>query len=216
MKPGSGPTAELTEERQTELLTVIQAAQRAGVSRHTISSWITTGQLPAVRIAGRRLIHPADLAATQAVAHVGSVLPSWRRNPQRAGKRLRALREAAGLNQQELATATGLTHEAISRLETGTNAPYAETVHTLARALGVEPERFVGRDPIGLTLLTTAEAASRLDVPAGRVQSWLRKGELAGVKVSAQWRVPAVVVAELARSERLRGHSRRLDPRYRG
>jgi excisionase family DNA binding protein len=65
-------------------------------------------------------------------------------------------------------------------------------------------------------MLTTAEAASRLDVPAGRVQSWLKQGELSGVKASGQWRVPAVVVAELARSGRLRGRSRRLDPRYRG
>jgi hypothetical protein len=53
-------------------------------------------------------------------------------------------------------------------------------------------------------------------VPAERVQIWLREGQLAGTKVSGQWRVPAVVVAELDRSGRLRGRSRRLDPRYRG
>ena len=86
----------------------------------------------------------------------------------------------------------------------------------LAQALRDDPEQFVSGDPIGLTMLTTAEAASRLDVPAGRVQVWLKAGELAGVKVSGQWRVPAVAVAELARSGRLRGRSRRLDPRYRG
>jgi hypothetical protein len=53
-------------------------------------------------------------------------------------------------------------------------------------------------------------------VPTGRVQRWLKQGQLAGTKVSGQWRVPAVVVAELDRSGRLRGGSRRLDPRYRG
>jgi excisionase family DNA binding protein len=206
-----------SEECQGELLTVTAAAQRAGVSRSIVGGWITTGRLPAVRIHGRRHIRPADLAATQARAHVGPVLPRWRRNPQRAGQRLRALREAAGLNQQELAAASGLTHEAISRLETGTNAPYGETVRQLARALGVDPEQFVARDKTtGLSLLTVAEAAGRLDVPAGRVQTWLKQGLLAGSKVSGQWRVPAVVVAELARSGRLRGRSRRLDPRYRG
>jgi excisionase family DNA binding protein len=198
------------------LLTVMEAAHLAGVSRHTVGGWITSGQLPAVRVEGRCLIHPADLTATQARAHVGSVVPAWRQNRRRAGKRLRALREVAGLSQLQLAAASGLTHEAISRLETGMNAPYAATVLTLAQALEVEPERFVSREPGRLTTLTVAEAAARLDVPAGRVQTWLRQGLLAGSKVSGQWRVLAVVVAELARSGRLRGRSRRLDPRYRG
>jgi len=89
-------------------------------------------------------------------------------------------------------------------------------VRVLAQALGVAPEEFVRREPAGLTLLTVAEAAHRRDVPARRVQTWLRQGLLAGSKVSGQWRIPAVVVAELARSDRLRGRSRRLAPRYRG
>ena len=86
----------------------------------------------------------------------------------------------------------------------------------LAQALQVDPARFVGHEAIGLTMLTAAEAAFRLDVPPGRVQTWVQQGELAGVKVSGQWRVPAVAVAELGRSGRLRGRSRRLDPRYHG
>jgi excisionase family DNA binding protein len=205
-----------SEERQSGLLTVPEAAQHAGISRHTISGWITRGQLPAVRVNGRCHIRPEDLAATLTHAHVGAVVPAWRQDRRRAGKRLRALREAAGLSQLQLAAASGLTHELISRLETGTNTPYAETVRSLARALGVEPERFVSRKKGGLTTLTVAEAAARLDVPAGRVQTWLRHGLLEGTKVSGEWRVLAVVVAQLARSGRLRGRSRRLDPRYRG
>jgi excisionase family DNA binding protein len=203
-------------DRQPELLTVTQAAHLAGVSRYTVSGWITSGQLSAVRIEGRRFIRPADLAATQARAHVGSVVPTWRQHRRRAGTRLRAIREAAGLNQLQLAAASGLTHEAISNLETGKRAPYATTVRALAQALAVGPEQFVSREPGRLTTLTVAEAAARLDVPAERVQRWLKAGALAGSKVSGQWRVPAVVVAELARSGRLRGQSRRLDPRYRG
>ena len=57
------------------LLTVAGAAQQAGVSRHIISSWITRGQLAAVRIAGRRYIRPDDLRATQARVHAGAVTP---------------------------------------------------------------------------------------------------------------------------------------------
>ena len=100
-------------------------------------------------------------------------------------------------------------------IETGKRAPHAATVSRLAHALHVDPTQFVSQEPLGLTLLTAAEAAFRLDVPPGRVQIWVKQGELAGVKVSGQWRVPAVAVAELGRSGRLRGSSRRLDPRYR-
>jgi excisionase family DNA binding protein len=198
------------------LLTATEAARRAGVSRNTVNGWITHGDLPAIRIAGRRYVRPADLVATQVRAHIGPVLPVWRHDPPRVGKRLRTLREAAGLTQLQLAATSGLTHEAISRLERGQRAASAETVRQLAQALGVAPERFVGHDSLGLTMLTIAEAASRLDVPPTRVRDWVTQGELAGTKVSGQWRVPAVAVAELDRSGRLRGRSRRLDPRYRG
>jgi excisionase family DNA binding protein len=209
---------EQLEEQQvpTDLLTVTAAAERFALPRTIVSSWITTGQLPAVRVNGRRHVRAEDVAATRARAHEGEVVPAWRQNRRRAGKRLRAIREAVGLNQIQLAAASGLTHEAISRLETGRCWPYAETVRKLAGALGVEPERFVAREKNGLSLLTVAEAASRLGVPAGRVQNWLRKGQVSGTKVSGEWRVPSVVIAELARSGRLRGRSGRLDPRFKG
>src|SRR5918999_3121505 len=179
----------------TDLLTVSAAAQHTGLPRTIISSWITTGQLPAVRINGRRHVRAEDLAATQARAHEGEVVPVWRQNRKRAGKRLRAIREAAGLNQIQLAAISGLTHEAISRIETGRCWPFAETVRKLAGALGVEPERFVARDKTGLSLLTVAEAASRLGVPAGRVQTWLRKGQGAGTKGSGGGGGPPGVLA---------------------
>ena len=206
----------IDEEDPDPLLTVTDAARRSGVSRFTVAGWITGGKLPAVRIDGRRRVRPTDLAATQASAHLGDVVPAWRDDRQRAGTRLREVREAAGLTQLQLAAASGLTHEAISNLETGKRAPQAATVQALARALGVEPERFVAYDQVGLTMVTTAEAAKQLDVPVGRVQVWLKEGTLPGTKVSGEWRVPAVAVAELNRSGRLRGRSRRLDPRYRG
>src|SRR5215218_7390513 len=160
------------QQMPTDLLTVSTAAQRTGLPRTVVSSWITTGQLPAVRINGRRHVKAEDLAATQARAHEGEVVPVWRENRKRAGKRLRAIRETGGLNQIQLAAASGLTHEAISRLETGRCWPYAETVRKLAKALNVEPDRFISSDKTGLSLLTVAEAASRLGVPAARVQTW--------------------------------------------
>lgn len=216
MSEAETTAAVLDAPAPAELLSTTEAAKWVGVSRFTIKGWIAGGYLPTVVVGHRHRIRPADLVIVQANAHVGKVVPAWRRNRQRAGQRLRALREAAGLNQIQLAETSGLTHEAISRLETGREAPYADTVRQLAQALGVEPERFVGRGQMGLSMLTVAEAATRLGVPAGRVQRWMREGMLAGEKVSGRWRVPAVVVAELARSGRLRGRSARLDPRYRG
>jgi excisionase family DNA binding protein len=198
------------------LLTVAQAAREAAISPWTVRRWIRHGRLPSVRLGRRHHISPDDFAATLTHIYVGMVVPEWRRERRRSGMRLRAVREAAGLTQLELAARSGLTHEAISNLEVGRRTPYAETVRKLARALRVEPERFVGHEPIGLTVLTVAETAARLDVPAGRVQTWLREGLLSGTKVSGEWRVPAVAVTELGRSGRLRGQSRRLDPRYRG
>jgi excisionase family DNA binding protein len=64
--------------------------------------------------------------------------------------------------------------------------------------------------------MTVAEVANRLDAPVPRVQTWFRDGVLPATKVSGEWRVLRIVVEELDRSDRPRGRSRRLDPRYRG
>jgi transcriptional regulator with XRE-family HTH domain len=56
--------------------------------------------------------------------------------------RLRELRDAAKLTQQELAGRTGLHRQAIAKLETGITRPTWDTVQALARALGVSCEAF--------------------------------------------------------------------------
>lgn len=204
-----------TRSEPSDLLSAREAARAVGVSPPTISGWMRSGFLPWARVGRRRMVRYADLLEAQRIAHASGVVPAWRADPQRAGQRLRAMREAAGLSQLALAPAAGLSHEAISLLEHGHRAPQAATVHKLALALGVSPAQFVAQAPIGLSKLTTAEAAARLGVPVGRVQVWLKRGELPGSVVSGQWRIPEIAVAELDRSGRLRGRSRRLDPRYR-
>jgi excisionase family DNA binding protein len=192
-----------------------QAAELAGVSEDTIKGWVERGHL--VSLPGRPPRYTTvDVRAAQGIAHAGDVLPRWRANPVNAGGRLRRLREAAGLNQQQLARQAELSHEQLSRLELGTYAASAPTVHHLSQALGITPTRFVDDSPIGLEMLSVQEAGQRLDVPAGRVRKWMQQGVLPGVKVGMEWRIPAIAVAELDRSGRLRGASRRLDPRYRG
>jgi excisionase family DNA binding protein len=197
-------------------LTRKQAAELAGVSEATISYWVKRGLLPAPRPGFAHALNPNAVLAAQQAVHVGDIVPRWRANPTHAGRRLRALREGAGLTQQELSARASLTHEEISRLEHGEQSPQAPTVHKLSQALGVAPERFVDDTSLGLELLSMREAGQRLDVPAGRVRKWMQQGVLPGVKVGVEWRVPAIAVAELDRSGRLRGRSRRLDPRYRG
>ena len=55
--------------------------------------------------------------------------------------RLRALREAAGLSQEELAERAGLSSHAISALERGTRTrPYPHTVRALCDALGADAD----------------------------------------------------------------------------
>jgi transcriptional regulator with XRE-family HTH domain len=57
------------------------------------------------------------------------------------GTKLRRLREAAGLTQEELAFRAGLTPNAVSDLERGkTRRPYPNTVRSLADALGLTKE----------------------------------------------------------------------------
>src|SRR3712207_4816188 len=57
------------------------------------------------------------------------------------GDRLRRLREAAGLTQEELAAKAGLTAKAVSALERGERKrPYPHTVRSLADALGLSEE----------------------------------------------------------------------------
>src|SRR3954464_4719993 len=57
--------------------------------------------------------------------------------------RLRELREAAGLTQQQLAEKAGLTREGVAQLETGRREPTWRTVVALCGALAVDPDEFL-------------------------------------------------------------------------
>lgn len=55
------------------------------------------------------------------------------------GLRVRDLRRAAGLSQQELAARIGKSTQSVSEIERGSFAPSIETIEGLARALKVGP-----------------------------------------------------------------------------
>jgi transcriptional regulator with XRE-family HTH domain len=56
---------------------------------------------------------------------------------QKFGKHLRRLRRDAGLTQEKLSIATGLSQTYISGIENGTRNPSFKTLDKLAKALGV-------------------------------------------------------------------------------
>lgn len=58
-------------------------------------------------------------------------------------KKLCELREQRGLSQYALAKLSGLSKQALSKLELGNREPTWQTVQLLALALGVDPAAFV-------------------------------------------------------------------------
>jgi putative transcriptional regulator len=61
--------------------------------------------------------------------------------------KLRAIREAAGVSQAELADRAGLNRFGVAKLEQGVREPGWATVVALARALGVTPNDFLPPPP---------------------------------------------------------------------
>lgn len=55
------------------------------------------------------------------------------------GEKIRALREAKGLSQNDLAEALGIDQSAVSKWESGKAEPTLFNVRRLANILGVEP-----------------------------------------------------------------------------
>ncbi|MDR7251724.1 putative ATPase/DNA-binding XRE family transcriptional regulator [Nocardioides sp. BE266] len=112
------------------------------------------------------------------------------------GSLLRALREAAGLSQEELAERAGLSPHAISALERGTRTrPYPHTLRSLATALGLSEDQRAGllaavpaRSPRQATDPAPARTPRDLPAPAtplvgrdddvARVADLLRAGRL--------------------------------------
>jgi len=86
------------------------------------------------------------------------------------GARLRGLREAAGLTQEELALRAGLSPDAVSRLERGQRRrPYPHTVRALAEALNLSEEErdaLIACAPKRTGMAFTSGASQSLPLPA--------------------------------------------------
>ncbi len=66
------------------------------------------------------------------------------------GGRVRALRRRAGLTQQRLARAAGLSVSAVCAIEQGRTRPQVETLRAIAAALGVTAGELAGADAGGV------------------------------------------------------------------
>jgi len=64
------------------------------------------------------------------------------------GKRIRTIREAAGMTQSELATAAGIGRVTEVRIESGEQSPRYETLVAIARALGRPVADLIAGEPI--------------------------------------------------------------------
>ena len=64
-------------------------------------------------------------------------------------RRVRSLRRARFLSQEELSELSGVGRATIARLELGQTTPHARTIRTLAKALSVRPSELV-EDPDSL------------------------------------------------------------------
>lgn len=104
----------------------------------------------------------------------------------RIAVRIRELRLAKGWSQEQLAEATGLSRDAVSRIERGDRSPSLDTLNLVARALGTSLPQLVDVEE---PLPRTQEA----DDGARAVQHWLDQLEpvladalLKAVRVIAQ------------------------------
>lgn len=93
------------------------------------------------------------------------------------GALLRALREAAGLSQEELAERAGLSPHAISALERGTRTrPYPHTLRSLASALDLDDDQraeLLAAVPARAARVPADQAPSRpRDLPLPATPSW--------------------------------------------
>ena len=67
---------------------------------------------------------------------------------QSLGKRIRAVREAAGMTQSDLATAAGIGRVTEVRIENGEQSPRYETLVAIARALGQPIADLLAGEPV--------------------------------------------------------------------
>jgi transcriptional regulator with XRE-family HTH domain len=128
--------------------------------------------------------------------------------------RLRDLRRAAGLTQEELDDRAGLPPHTVVQYENGHRAPYASRLAALAAALGVTAVDLTTADR-AVTLaqlrhnagLTQSAAAQRAGLVRTRYSA-IERGEVATVDADAMTRIAKALGATPSQVRLAHGHSR--------
>lgn len=120
-----------------------------------------------------------------------------RRVPVALRNRLRAVREARGLSQAELARAVGISRQALQAIESGRYVPNTAVALRLSQALGCAVEDLFATAGEATPRARLAEAASSGRVRLGRVRSELVAWPLGGPDVASP--ADGTVAAEAAR-----------------
>jgi transcriptional regulator with XRE-family HTH domain len=120
------------------------------------------------------------------VAEVGSV-----------GRRVRRLRRARGLSQDELATAAGVSRQAVGALEAGRHLPRVDAALRIARALGTTVEDLLAvGPPVATPVLAGDVPGDGSPVRAVRVGEHTVVVPLAAASDGEAWAVPDAVVRD--------------------
>jgi Zn-dependent peptidase ImmA (M78 family)/transcriptional regulator with XRE-family HTH domain len=88
------------------------------------------------------------------------------------GQALETARRAKGISQKDLATAVGVTQEAVSRYEGERRIPQPEVLERLADALGVTPEFLTSVDKVRAAWAIDAHLRRRATAQAGVWKIW--------------------------------------------
>lgn len=97
------------------------------------------------------------------------------------GRRVRALREAKGCNQTQIAEACGFNdHSAVSKLENGKNAPTLEQVIQLAQFFGVSSDYVLRGD--ALSAAGKVKISAKLAIALARLTPQQIATELAALQ----------------------------------
>lgn len=100
------------------------------------------------------------------------------------GSNIRRIREAAGLNQDAVAKAAGITQKALSEIENGKRNPHPPNLAAIAKELGCSVDQLRGNAPVVISA-----QSQNVDLEAMKL----------GLEVAA--RAPADVLKKLAKDD---------------
>jgi transcriptional regulator with XRE-family HTH domain len=105
--------------------------------------------------------------------------------------RIRELRSAKGWSQEKLAEESGLSRDAVSRIERGDRGPRLETLELIARAVGLTLPKLVDFGEPPPRSRARDDRMRSLQRSLDQVEPWLAQALIAAIRVIAQAQIRA-------------------------